>query len=440
VARKAAQKGGSVHQPPVKMKEIEKQKMSEHRYYPLMVAAAYGVVSITITLFNKAVFSYYNFKFPLTLFVFQMMFTLSFVTILKAVYPEKFGFPDFEWKQAKKLWPMSAGWWVYGVSGVIALKYLNVPMFSSFRRFTTLIVMFGEYKMRGRLPPRDQQAAVLVMSLGAAVAGFTDLTFSLPGYCWVLTCAVSTALYLLFIDKLGRESGLPDLGLLFYNNLLSFPLMLGSLLLSGELNEVMKYPRLYDRDFQVFFIVSAMQACLLNFLIFLCTRVNSPLITSVTGTVKDLVTNGLGMTLFGDFPFNPLNVASIAICFSGSVWYSRLKFVASQPKPKEKELEEGAALLPTGEDSQGPETPTSGGISDLLKPGGASGDASAPEPPLRGVLSTAKFPPAVPPRAEAGGVTGGGHDQALGDRKAALERQLRELEAQMGGGDARHDD
>lgn len=35
------------------MKEIEKQKMSEHRYYPLMVAAAYGVVSITITLFNK---------------------------------------------------------------------------------------------------------------------------------------------------------------------------------------------------------------------------------------------------------------------------------------------------------------------------------------------------------------------------------------------------
>ncbi|KAJ1484954.1 hypothetical protein T484DRAFT_1795297 [Baffinella frigidus] len=74
-------------------------------------------------------------------------------------------------------------------------------MFSAFRRFTTLIEIFGEYKMRGRLPPRDQQAAgrrrlvmrgrlpprdqqaaVLVMSLGAAVAGFTDLTFSLPGF------------------------------------------------------------------------------------------------------------------------------------------------------------------------------------------------------------------------------------------------------------------
>jgi hypothetical protein len=42
------------------------------------------------------------------------------------------------------------GWWVYGVSGVIALKYLNVPMFSAFRRFTTIIVMIGEYRLYGR--------------------------------------------------------------------------------------------------------------------------------------------------------------------------------------------------------------------------------------------------------------------------------------------------
>jgi hypothetical protein len=58
--------------------------------------------------------------------------------------------------------------------------------------------------------------------------------------------------------------------------------------------------------------VSAMQAFLLNFLIFMCTRVNSPLITSITGTIKDLFTNILGMTLFGDFPFNALNLVTHA--------------------------------------------------------------------------------------------------------------------------------
>eukprot|EP00288_Rhodomonas_lens_P011774 CAMPEP_0177750650 /NCGR_PEP_ID=MMETSP0484_2-20121128/33131_1 /TAXON_ID=354590 /ORGANISM="Rhodomonas lens, Strain RHODO" /LENGTH=241 /DNA_ID=CAMNT_0019265711 /DNA_START=110 /DNA_END=831 /DNA_ORIENTATION=- len=225
--------------------------------------------------------------------------------------PEKYGFP-VTLAMSKKLLPMALGWVTYGISGVIALKYLNVPMFSAFRRFTTIIVMYGEYKLNGRLPPRDQQAAVLTMCIGAAIAGITDLAFSLPGYCWVITCAVSTAIYLLFIDKLGKESGLNTFGLMFYNNMLAMPFMLAALLVSGEMALVPHFPRLYTLDFQVFFVVSAMQAFFLNFLIFLCTRVNSPLITSVTGTVKDLFTNILGMTLFGDFPFNPPNMLSIA--------------------------------------------------------------------------------------------------------------------------------
>lgn len=95
------------------------------------------------------------------------------------------------------------------------------------------------------------QAAVIVMSLGAAIAGLTDVQFSLPGYFWVMTCAVATALYLLFIDKLGRESGLNDFGLLFYNNLLAFPFMFGSLVFSGEITRVLDYPRLHDPIFQV---------------------------------------------------------------------------------------------------------------------------------------------------------------------------------------------
>jgi solute carrier family 35 protein len=181
------------------------------------------------------------------------------VSVLKFGFPKQYGFPGPDLAMARKLWPMAMGWWVYGISGVIALKYLNVPMFSAFRRFTTLIVMFGEYRLYGRLPPVDQQRAVIVMSLGAAIAGLTDLTFSLPGYFWVITCAVSTALYLLFISKLGKESGLNDLGLLFYNNLLALPFMLASLLLSGELPLVAQYKFLHTIDFQVFFLVSAMQ-------------------------------------------------------------------------------------------------------------------------------------------------------------------------------------
>lgn len=170
-----------------------------------------------------------------------MCFSLTFVSILKAYSPEKYGFP-VTLAMSKKLLPMALGWVTYGISGVIALKYLNVPMFSAFRRFTTIIVMYGEYKLNGRLPPRDQQAAVLTMCIGAAIAGITDLAFSLPGYCWVITCAVSTAIYLLFIDKLGKESGLNTFGSAPAAHTLMFPapqtfpfLLLASLSLSLSL-------------------------------------------------------------------------------------------------------------------------------------------------------------------------------------------------------------
>ena len=62
-----------------------------------------GTVSITITLFNKAVFSYYEFKFPLTLFVAQMIFSLMFVNGLKFINSERFGFPNFQWSVARKV-------------------------------------------------------------------------------------------------------------------------------------------------------------------------------------------------------------------------------------------------------------------------------------------------------------------------------------------------
>ena len=42
-----------------------------------------GVISITITLFNKAVFSWYSFNYPNALTAAQMIFALLFLAALK---------------------------------------------------------------------------------------------------------------------------------------------------------------------------------------------------------------------------------------------------------------------------------------------------------------------------------------------------------------------
>ena len=51
------------------------------------------------------------------------------------------------------------------------------------------------------------QGSIVVMLIGAIIAGATDLTYSLPGYIWVSVCAISTAMYLLLIRALKDSTG-----------------------------------------------------------------------------------------------------------------------------------------------------------------------------------------------------------------------------------------
>ncbi len=53
------------------------------------------------------------------------------------------------------------------------------------------------------------QFALALMVGGAVLAGFTDLTYSLPGYLLVTICILSTAVYLLLIRKLKDSTGEP---------------------------------------------------------------------------------------------------------------------------------------------------------------------------------------------------------------------------------------
>lgn len=47
----------------------------------------------------------------------------------------------------------------------------------------------------------------------------TDVTINVLGVFWVLVCAVSTALYLLLIAKIGRMTQLSNTDMLYVNNL-----------------------------------------------------------------------------------------------------------------------------------------------------------------------------------------------------------------------------
>ena len=283
---------------------------------------------------------------------------------------------------ARAVVPMALLWFGYVASGVAALRYLNVPMYSVLRRATTPLVALGEFLALKKRPSRARAAALAAMLVGALLASATDLTFSLPGYLWAGCCVGCTAAYLVLIRATGDGTGLGPFALQLCNNVVAVPLVAAWLVASrtevlrtvplggdgepvggsssssssfvgrllgfgsagaaaaagaaalpsaatmtsvssvSELAAALSSPLLRDPRFVAFLLLSASQAFLLNAAIFWCTTANSPLATSVTGQLKDAATTAAGLVLFGDVVFSANNLAGVALSLAGGVGYA----------------------------------------------------------------------------------------------------------------------
>ena len=268
----------------------------------------------------------------------QMICSLLFLVMLRAF--GAISYPRPNWATSKKVAPLSIAFMAMVLTGLGALKYLNIPMFNALRRATTLITMVGEAWLLGARNSRLVQATVWLMIGGAMLAGFYDFDYNGLGYALVALNCVFTAAYLLYIAKLGKSSGLNTFGLMWYNNAQSIPLVFAVCLINGDFSEVADYPYLYDWDFVLCFVFQSALAFLLNYSIFLCTQVNSALATSVTGQMKNIVTTAVGYFSFGDVTYNAFNVLGLVVGVFASSWYSLLKY-------KESEASKKHSVLPT---------------------------------------------------------------------------------------------
>eukprot|EP00727_Mastigamoeba_balamuthi_P007787 m51a1_g3629 putative dmt family transporter: udpglucuronic acid udp-n- (323) ;mRNA; f:130498-132466 len=288
-----------------------------------LVAATYGVISISITFFNKAVLSVYKFPYSNTLTLGQMLTALVFMWAMKRT--ALISYADFNLSTAKTMSPLAL--WFSGmvVTGLGSLGYVNVPVYNTLRRLTTFIVMAGEFVYLGKRVPRDEFLSVVLMVGGAFVMAYGDLTFNVFGYAMTLLNCVVTAGYLVCIKVTKNKTNCSEFEMMFYNNMLSVPLIV-VLVLALEWKSVAAYEYLWDWGFLLCFFMSSVQAFLLNYFIFLCSTVNSPLTTSVTGQIKAIASSIIGLWIFGDVIITALLLLGLLISSLGSVYYGVIKY------------------------------------------------------------------------------------------------------------------
>mmetsp|Transcript_25275 Transcript_25275/g.47800 ORF Transcript_25275/g.47800 Transcript_25275/m.47800 type:complete len:364 (-) Transcript_25275:234-1325(-) len=330
-------------------------------YRAVLSAFFYGFMSVSTVFLNKAIFKVHRFKFPATLVVGQMAFTLLLVAAMQHVgIVRKFSFSTVHFK---KVGGLSFFFVLKLLLDMSALSVVNIPMYGVLKSSTTPCVLLLDYLLRNKSASRRVQIAVLVITLGGFIAGYGDLTFDLVGYILAISSALSTAAYVVMVGKLGDDMHMDSWMLLFYNCLWSLPLSVLLMLAKGELASLWNYHSVHTTPFIVCFAASCASAFVLNWATYMCTLENDSLTTSVVGRTKSIVQTLGGLFAFGDVQISAMNLSGVGINSLGVMWYALEKFL--EHKAREAKIHQ-SVLMDQAEQGNRIEKAGSSGESKLV--------------------------------------------------------------------------
>lgn len=305
-------------------KEKEKGKgKQKSRLFSVGVLAIvlYGVTSLVQTVFNKKVLATYDFHGSNILMLFQLCLSSSALFLGRCLGIAKFPPPNVE--TATKILPLSICYISSVLLALLSLPTLSLAMYSALKRLVALMILVCEYYVLKKQSPTSIWLSVGVMISGAIVAGASDLSFDFYGYVFALSSSFFQALYMVLVKKLATDIG--PVEMLFYNSTLSIPFVFVIVYSLDEFWYMMNFSLFSDIGFRLYFTMSLFLGAFLNFFIFFCTSVNSPLTTSVTGQAKNILTTILGVMIFNDLIIRPANVIGLCMNASGGIWYAWLK-------------------------------------------------------------------------------------------------------------------
>lgn len=297
---------------------------------------------------NKACLTHFHFAFPSSLMVLQAALTVLLLSVVSRVRPSLVSIIPIKSSDYHRILPSTIFFVMNVTVGLSALSRVNIPMFSAFRRLTVLFVMGAEYFMLHKTHPKPVIISICVLTFGAFVSALGDVTFTMVGYGLVFANNALTAAYLASIKRLMRDLNLDPISLLYYTNVLGFPLILFIALLTRDLQRAIAFyyttPELRGSPaFAVALSFVAASAFCVNLSTSICTHVTSPLTTSVAGQVKNVLQSLLGFFSWGYVP-TPLNVVGLLVALAGQVAFALCKYGDTKTTHK-------GSLTPSGEAS-----------------------------------------------------------------------------------------
>lgn len=219
------------------------------------------------------------------------------------------------------------------VVGWYGLQLVNVPMFLAIRRTNAAFTLVAEWVLLSKASTLPVVQSVCLIVLGAVITGWESLQSDWLGIVYTIGNNVFTAASMSLTKQFSDRTGVRGFGVVLYNAVVALPLCLIGAFLSNEVQytfDVTQFPSGHSPLFWASFITASSMGVFMSYIVFLCTTVNSPLATSITGNIKDIASTLVAALLFSDFKATGMNMLGLFVSFAGAAWFSIVKLQQMQ--------------------------------------------------------------------------------------------------------------
>jgi hypothetical protein len=265
---------------------------------------------------NKIVVSNFDFSYTSFLILLQGVATLLIAHLLGAR-------PTFRFSSARKLAPFSLLYLANVFVGLLAVRFLSIPVYTVIKRLTPLPTLCLDYLMRSKTQPPLAILGVLLLLLGPIFLARGDLNFDVLGYTMGLGAVLIQSLFLILVSS-NNDLGFSETELSWYNSLLTLPILL-FLTIAFE-TDLARHHAWAEVGFLPSLAVFAVLGAVFLFSTILLTSRCSGLSLTVVGQVKGLVQIYVGFIWFGEVKLLQEGFIGIMLSTLGALIYAYAKF------------------------------------------------------------------------------------------------------------------
>ncbi|KAL9055963.1 MAG: hypothetical protein Q9162_003259 [Coniocarpon cinnabarinum] len=324
---------------------------------PIFPVLSYCGSSILMTVTNKYVLSGRNFNLNFFLLCVQSVVCITAITAAKSF--NLITFRDFNTDEARKWFPISVLLIGMIYTSTKALQFLTIPVYTIFKNLTIILIAYGEVLWFGGSVTGMALFSFGLMVLSSVIAAWADIQAALDsvgggksatqsaeasdkistlnaGYVWMLLNCFCSATYVLGMRKRIKLTNFKDLDTMFYNNLLSIPiLIICSLCLENwsSANLQLNFPEGERNPLIASMILSGLSGLFISYTSAWCVRVTTSTTYSMVGALNKLPIALSGLVFF-DAPVTFGSVGAILVGFISGIVYAVAKIRQGKSAPK----------------------------------------------------------------------------------------------------------